>query len=70
MLCLAYSQIPPPAPRIATITAMIRVIITVPKIAGKIPPSVFASRGSWLRNSQMLLKYMASFCQLFMAFAG
>ncbi len=27
-------------------------IITVPKIAGKIPPSVFDSRGLLLKNSQ------------------
>ncbi|MNG10249.1 hypothetical protein D3C81_1282290 [compost metagenome] len=44
-------------PNGVTITAMIRVIITVPKIAGKIPPSVLASRGSSLRNSQTLAKY-------------
>lgn len=37
-------------------TAMIRVIITVPKIAGKIPPSVLASRGSSLRNSHSFWK--------------
>ncbi|MNI65245.1 hypothetical protein D3C73_1207390 [compost metagenome] len=43
-------------PNGVTIIAMINVIITVPKIAGKIPPSVFASRGSSLRNSQTLLK--------------
>ena len=30
---------------------MSMIIITVPKIAGKTPPSVFDSRGSPLRNS-------------------
>ncbi|MNI41657.1 hypothetical protein D3C73_959150 [compost metagenome] len=58
VFCLAYSRRYTAAstPNGVTIIAMIRVIITVPKMAGKIPPSVFASRGSSLRNSQTLLK--------------
>ena len=31
---------------------MMMTIITVPKMAGKMPPSVFDSRGSSLKNSQ------------------
>ena len=31
---------------------MMKTIITVPKIAGKMPPSVFDSRGSSATNSQ------------------
>ena len=34
-----------------------KTIITVPKIAGKMPPSVFDSRGSPERNSQTRLAY-------------
>ncbi|MNX98498.1 hypothetical protein D3C86_1309120 [compost metagenome] len=58
VFCLAYSRRYTAAstPNGVTIIAMINVIITVPKIAGKIPPSVFASRGSSERNSQILLK--------------
>ncbi len=33
---------------------MITVITRVPKIAGKMPPSVLASRGSWLTKLQNL----------------
>src|SRR5690606_39095619 len=33
--------------------AVSSVSITVPNIAGKIPPSVIAFRGDWLRNSQL-----------------
>ncbi|MNZ40128.1 hypothetical protein D3C78_576340 [compost metagenome] len=56
--CLAYSRRYTAAstPNGVTITAMIRVIITVPKIAGKMPPSVLASRGSSLTNSHSLAK--------------
>jgi hypothetical protein len=38
-------------PKGATMTTMISVIATVPKMAGSTPPSVLASRGSELRNS-------------------
>ena len=34
--------------------------MTVPKIAGKMPPSVFDSRGSPERNSQRRLAYTAA----------
>ena len=45
-----------PARRTGTaIMLMSMTIITVPKIAGKMPPSVFDSRGSPLRNSQRRL---------------
>ena len=41
-----------------TITLMRMVMTKVPKMAGKMPPSVFASRGSSLKNSQRRLKKM------------
>ena len=43
-------------------------IITVPKIAGKTPPSVFDSRGSSETNSQALWAYWATFAPIPMAF--
>ena len=53
MPCLAYSRRYRAAstPRGTTMIDMIRVMITVPKMAGQTPPSLFAERGSSSRNS-------------------
>jgi len=54
--CFAYSRKYTAAmtPNGVTIIDIIITIITVPKIAGKIPPSVLASRGSSVKNSTTL----------------
>ena len=52
--CFAYSRKYSAAstPRGTTMRLIMRTIITVPKMAGKIPPSVFDSRGSSLTKVQ------------------
>ena len=54
--CLAYSRRYMAASTPNGVTAMLisTVITKVPKMAGKTPPSVLASRGSWLRKAHML----------------
>ncbi len=61
--CLAYSRRYSAAstPNGATANDIRKTIITVPKIAGKIPPSVFDSRGSSVRNSHSRDRYSRSF---------
>ena len=62
--CLAYSRRYSAAttPNGTTTMLMMMTIITVPKMAGKTPPSVLASRGSSQKNSQKRVRYRPMRC--------